>query len=75
MSEIVDRELWPAVQEEYGRLRARPGLILAGLAAVGLGGGLVARRRATAKPRILGVVEPRRLRRRRRRLLDRLRRR
>ncbi|MGZ6672918.1 MAG: hypothetical protein ACXVFM_11265, partial [Solirubrobacteraceae bacterium] len=65
----------PAVQEEYGRLRARPGLVLAGLAAIGLGGGLVARRRAAAKPRILGVVPPRRLRRRRRRLSDRLRRR
>ena len=75
VSEIVDRELWPAVQAEYGRLRARPGLVLAGLAAIGLGGGLVARRRAAAKPRILGVVPPRRLRRRRRRLPDRLRRR
>lgn len=75
VGEVVDRELWPAVQAEYGRLRARPGLILAGLAAVGLGGGLVARRRATAKPRILGVVEPRNVRRRRRRLLARLRRR
>ncbi|MGZ4279021.1 MAG: lysophospholipid acyltransferase family protein [Solirubrobacteraceae bacterium] len=75
VSEIVDRELWPAVQAEYGRLRARPGLILAGLAAIGLGGGLAARHRAAAKPRILGVVPPRRLRRRRRRLPDRLRRR
>jgi hypothetical protein len=71
VSEIVDRELWPAVREEYGRLRARPGLILTALAAIGIGGGLVARRRASAKPRILGVVEPRKLRRRkaRRRLL------
>ncbi len=74
LTEVVDRELWPAVQEEYGRLRARPGLVLAGLAAVGLGGGLVARRRATAKPRVLGVVEPRNVRRHRRRLLARLRR-
>jgi 1-acyl-sn-glycerol-3-phosphate acyltransferase len=75
VSELVDRELWPAVEEEYGRLRARPGLVLAGLAAIGLGGGLVARRRAAARPRILGVLEPRRLRRRRRRLPARLRRR
>jgi 1-acyl-sn-glycerol-3-phosphate acyltransferase len=75
VSEVVDRELWPAVQEEYGRLRARPGLVLAGLAAIGIGGGLAARRRAVAKPRILGVVEPRNVRRRRKRLLARLRRR
>ena len=64
VSEIVDRELWPAVQEEYGRLRARPGLVLTGLAAIGLGGGLVARRRARAQPRILGIVEPLKVRRR-----------
>jgi 1-acyl-sn-glycerol-3-phosphate acyltransferase len=75
VSELVDRELWPAVREEYGRLRARPGLVLAGLAAIGLGGGLLARRKAAAKPRILGVVQPRRLRRRRRRPPARLRRR
>jgi 1-acyl-sn-glycerol-3-phosphate acyltransferase len=75
VSEVVDRELWPAVQEEYGRLRARPGLVLAGLAAIGIGGRVVARRGAVAKPRILGVVEPRKLRRRRRRLTARLRRR
>jgi 1-acyl-sn-glycerol-3-phosphate acyltransferase len=75
VSEVVDRELWPAVQEEYGRLRARPGLVLAGLAAIGIGGGLVARRRTVAKPRLLGVVEPRNVRRRRRRLLAGLRRR
>jgi 1-acyl-sn-glycerol-3-phosphate acyltransferase len=67
IGEIVDRELWPAVQEEYGRLRARPGLVLTALAAIGLGGGLVARRRARAKPRLLGVVEPLKVRRRKRR--------
>lgn len=73
--ELVDRELWPAVQQEYGRQLARPGLILAALAAIGLGGGLLARRRARApKPRLLGVVEPLGVRRRRarRRLLARL---
>lgn len=75
VSDLVDRRLWPAVQEEYGRLRARPGLVLAGLAAIGLGGGVVARRRAAAKPRILGIVEPRNVRRGRRRLLARVRRR
>ena len=66
ITELIDRLVWPAVQEEYGRLRARPGVILAGLAALGIGGGLVARRQleAARKPRMLGKVEPRRLRRR-----------
>jgi 1-acyl-sn-glycerol-3-phosphate acyltransferase len=75
VNELVDRELWPAVQREYGRQLARPGLILAALAAVGLGGGLLARRQARAsKPRLLGIVEPLGVRRRkaRRRLLARL---
>ena len=74
--ELVDRELWPAVQEEYGRQLARPGLILAALAAIGVGGGLLARRQAKAKPRLLGVVEPLKARRRtaRKRLASSLRR-
>ncbi|MGA2321659.1 MAG: lysophospholipid acyltransferase family protein [Solirubrobacteraceae bacterium] len=76
LSELVDHELWPAVQQEYGRELARPGLILAALAAIGIGGGLLARRRARAETRLLGVVEPLRVRRREslRRLLGRLRR-
>jgi 1-acyl-sn-glycerol-3-phosphate acyltransferase len=77
VTELVDRELWPAVQQEYGRQLTRPGLLLAGLAAIGLGGGMLARRRTqAATPRLLGVVEPLKLRRRkaRRRLLTRLRR-
>jgi 1-acyl-sn-glycerol-3-phosphate acyltransferase len=75
LSELIDRELWPAVQREYGRELARPGLILAALVAIGLGGGLLARRRARAQIRMLGVVEPRRVRRRKARegLLERLR--
>jgi 1-acyl-sn-glycerol-3-phosphate acyltransferase len=66
VSELIDDRVWPAVQEEYGRLRAKPGLIIAGLAAIGIGGGLLARRQleATRKPRLLGKVEPRKLRRR-----------
>jgi len=65
-SELIDERVWPTVQEEYGRLSAKPGLIVAGLAAVGIGGGLLARRRLQAqrKPRLLGKVAPRRLRRR-----------
>ena len=74
VTELVDHELWPVVREQYGRELARPGLILAALAALGLGGGLLARRQARATPRILGVVESRKLRRRkqRRRIVERL---
>jgi 1-acyl-sn-glycerol-3-phosphate acyltransferase len=64
LTELIDARVWPAVQEEYGRLRAAPGLILAGLAAVGIGGGLVAWRRAKANTRLLGRIEPRKLRKR-----------
>jgi 1-acyl-sn-glycerol-3-phosphate acyltransferase len=64
VAELVDERLWPAVAEQYGLLRARPGLILTALAALGVGGGLLARRRARATPKLLGVVSPRRLRRR-----------
>jgi hypothetical protein len=64
VAELVDRRLWPEVRDEYGRLRAAPGVILSALAAVGIGAGLLARRRRRPPPRILGVVEPLRLRRR-----------
>ena len=75
VSELIDRELWPAVQREYGRQLARPGLILAVLGAIGLGAGLLARRQARAETRLLGVVEPRKVRHHeaRRQLLARLR--
>jgi 1-acyl-sn-glycerol-3-phosphate acyltransferase len=56
---LISDTLWPEVEGEYRRLRARPTLIAAGLAALGIGGGLLARRH----------------RRRPRRGLDRLRRR
>ena len=76
VTELIDHLVWPAVQEEYGRLSARPGMIFAALAALGIGGGLVARRQleAARKPRMLGKVEPRRLRRRnaRQRLVSRV---
>ncbi len=67
VTELIDDRVWPAVRDEYGRLRARPGLIAAGLAALGLSGGLLARRRleAARQPRLLGVVVPRKLRRKR----------
>jgi 1-acyl-sn-glycerol-3-phosphate acyltransferase len=74
VTELVDRELWPAVREQYGRQLARPGLILVALAGLGIGTGLLARRRARATPRVLGIVAPLKLRRReaRQRLLTRL---
>jgi len=63
--ELIDERVWPAVQEEYGRLRATPGAIAAALAAAGLGGLLVRRQVGRARPpRLLGVVKPQRLRRR-----------
>ena len=69
--------MWPAVQEEYGRLRAKPGLIVAGLTAVGLGGGWIATRQLQRrqKTRLLGTVKSRKLRKRvkRKKLMRRLR--
>lgn len=63
-SELIDERVWPAVREEYGRLRTSPGLIAAALAALGLGGGLLAKRRIEARRqvRLLGEIEPRKLR-------------
>ena len=76
VSELIDNEVWPAVEDEYRRELARPGLILAGLLAAGLGGGLLARRQAKAQTRRLGTVPPLKLRRRetRRQRLQRIRR-
>ena len=68
VDELIDGRVWPAVQEEYGRLRATPGAIGAALAAAGFGGALVRRRlQRQRRPRLLGIIEPRRLRRRARR--------
>ncbi len=43
--ELVADTLWPEVEAEYGRLRARKGLIAAGLAALGIGAGVAVRAR------------------------------
>jgi 1-acyl-sn-glycerol-3-phosphate acyltransferase len=43
--QLIEETLWPEVEGEYRRLRARPTLIAAGLAALGIGGGLLLRRR------------------------------
>jgi 1-acyl-sn-glycerol-3-phosphate acyltransferase len=48
--ELVEEMLWPEVEGEFRRLRARPGLVAAALAALGVGGGvLVRQRRSRAK--------------------------
>jgi len=45
--ELIEGRLWPEVEEEFRRMRTRPGLIAAAVAALGLGaGGLALRRRA-----------------------------
>ena len=44
-SELIEELVWPEVEGSYRRLRARPTLIAAGLAALGITGGLLARRR------------------------------
>ncbi len=65
---LIDQEVWPAVQLEYGRLVATPSVIATALAALGIGGGLLAARRGDPRtPRLVGFVEPRRMRRKKRR--------
>ena len=47
--ELVEQRLWPEVEGEYRRLKARPGAVAAGLAALGLGGGLLVQRRRRSR--------------------------
>lgn len=44
-AELIEDRVWPEVTREYSRLRSRPGLIAAGLTALGIGGGLLVRSR------------------------------
>lgn len=44
-AQVMEGSLWPEVETQFGRLLARPTLIAAGLAAIGVGGGLAIRRR------------------------------
>jgi 1-acyl-sn-glycerol-3-phosphate acyltransferase len=44
-AEVVEGMVWPEVEGEFNRLRARPTLIAASLAALGIGGGVLAQRR------------------------------
>ncbi|MGH2742963.1 MAG: lysophospholipid acyltransferase family protein [Thermoleophilaceae bacterium] len=50
---LVEEMLWPEVEQEFRRLRARPGLIAAALAALGIGGGLLVKRGRTPPKRRL----------------------
>ncbi|MEA2418593.1 MAG: 1-acyl-sn-glycerol-3-phosphate acyltransferase [Thermoleophilaceae bacterium] len=50
-SELVDEMLWPEVEGEYRRLKARPTAVAAGLAALGLGSGLLVQRRRAQRKR------------------------
>jgi 1-acyl-sn-glycerol-3-phosphate acyltransferase len=60
---LIDEEVWPAVQHEYGRLVATPSVIATALAAIGITGLVARRQRKAATPRLLGVVAPKKLRR------------
>ena len=67
--QLIDEYVWPAVQREYALLLAAPGALLAALAAIGIARGVAERRRRSARlPRVVGKVEPRRVRRKRSRL-------
>jgi 1-acyl-sn-glycerol-3-phosphate acyltransferase len=48
-AELIEGQVWPEVEREWRRLRARPGLIAAALAALGIGGGLAYRARRGGK--------------------------
>jgi 1-acyl-sn-glycerol-3-phosphate acyltransferase len=68
-AELIEERVWPQVQQEFQRLRARPGLIAAGVAALGagVGGGLAYRARRRSRRRGRWPAIARRLPRRRRR--------
>jgi 1-acyl-sn-glycerol-3-phosphate acyltransferase len=48
---VVDEARWPEVEGEFRRLRARPTLVAAALAATGIGGGLLVHRRRRPRSR------------------------
>lgn len=50
--DLVEGALWPEVEGEFRRLRARPTLIAAALAALGIGGGLLVRQRRRPRSRL-----------------------
>ncbi|WP_187271805.1 lysophospholipid acyltransferase family protein [Aeromicrobium terrae] len=44
-SRVINEQVWPAIDQEYQRLHARPGLIAAGIAAAGIGYAIRRRRK------------------------------
>jgi 1-acyl-sn-glycerol-3-phosphate acyltransferase len=50
--DLVEGALWPEVEGEFRRLRARPTLIAAALAALGIGAGLLVRQRRRPRSRL-----------------------
>ena len=64
MSELIDEIVWPGSPGGVRTPASHARLIAAGLAALGPGGGLMAKRRlgASRHVRLLGVVESRKLR-------------
>ena len=50
-AELIEERVWPEVERQFSGLLARPGLIAAGLAALGLGGGLAYRARRSQRKR------------------------
>jgi 1-acyl-sn-glycerol-3-phosphate acyltransferase len=52
-AELIEERVWPQVEREYHRLRARPGVIAAALAALGVGGGIAYRAQRPPKRRVL----------------------
>lgn len=52
---LVEEVLWPEVEGQFGRLLARPGVIAAAIAALGLGGGIALQRRRSRRHRRFGL--------------------
>jgi len=50
-AELIEERVWPEVEREFSRLLARPGVIAAALAALGLGGGVAYRARQSRRKR------------------------
>ena len=50
---LLDEQLWPEVEGQFRTLLSRRGAVAAGLAALGVGAGVAARRRASASVRAL----------------------
>ena len=56
--QVLDEQLWPEVETQFGRLRSRPGLIAAGAAALGLGAFALSKRGGKKGTRLPGLRLP-----------------